>query len=158
MNKRVKEQFSAYIKSGNEDEKKQYLFKKKSVCQKLQIESLHNNKDIHLVVFAEMYCPDCAVFMPILQAIIEECENIIVEIYSRKSNRRLLENLTGNCKIPSVVRMDSKNKVVSKIIEMPETVYNRIRGDNKENVYSEYRKGLYDDLIVESIVKLIEKE
>jgi hypothetical protein len=110
------------------------------------------SKEKNLLIFAEPFCPDCR----ILVAIVERIRSlnslcINVEYLSRKDNFGKLNMLSENNKIPCVFLIDGI-KVTKILEEYPNTFEN-----SDENILA-YRKGQYNQLIINTILNILTKE
>ena len=76
------------------------------------------------------------------------------------TKEELLQELSGECRIPTIIKLDEKKQMKGKYIEFPQVVREKINGKNEEErkaIVEEVRSGKYNDEIQKEIIKLILK-
>lgn len=64
------------------------------------------NSIVNIVVFAEIYCPDCRALIPYLEKFARKNEKININIFPRKGNEKYVERHSKESKIPLVLVED----------------------------------------------------
>ena len=78
----------------------------------------------------------------------------------KEGKEELLQELSGECRIPTIIKLDEKKQMKGKYIEFPQVVREKINGKNEEErkaIVEEVRSGKYNDEIQKEIIKLILK-
>lgn len=114
-------------------------------------------KKIKLILFAEVYCPDCRVFVPFIEKIRRENKNIEIEIKKRSGMEKEAEKEYGVTRIPTLLRPTASGYI--KIYEeFPEIVMEKLKKNGAGNtiqLIQEYRIGRYNKDIEKQIVERI---
>ncbi|MDP4089572.1 MAG: thioredoxin family protein [Bacillota bacterium] len=113
---------------------------------------------VNIVVFSEGYCPDCKVVVPYLVRMAELNENIHIKYFLRKGNEELLQNLSGETRIPTVVTFDYNMNPKGIFVEVPAELKAEMSGKGLEDIkklISQYREGKYNDLVEKSLLDII---
>lgn len=123
------------------------------------IEKLKNIKnERNILVFAETYCPDSREVMAVLNEM-KKYVKINLYIFPRKDNEDELKKITGYAKIPTLIKLDkNKNITGDYFIEFPDKfrdiLKNKTETEIKDKIH-EFRRGKYNDLILEEIINKI---
>lgn len=151
--------FEEYLKK---DEKYEVMYKKcyeNTLLSEENIDKIKELKEtVNIVIFSEGYCPDCAVTLPFLEKIQSYNKNIKIGIFPRSGNEQLIEEFTGDSRIPTVLSFSKNMEPKGAYVEVPEEVTTKlISSPSKErgNLIEDYRKGKYNNLIEEQLVKII---
>ena len=160
--------YSGYLESDllEYKEKQEKIFSKIELDDKniKKIKKIHNT--VNLVVFAEVYCPDCRALLPYIEKIRSLNSKINVSIFPRKGNENYLTAHSKEGKIPTVVMEDLKkgDEIFVPILEeFPEKIKNEILSltdeDEKSKLIYEYRTGHrnneIENYLVEKILKIL---
>ena len=110
-------------------EKQEKIFEKIELSQKniKKIKGIHNT--VNLVVFAEIYCPDCRALIPYIEKIKNLNSKINVSIFPRKGNENYLTAHSKEGKIPTILMEDLKKGdeiFVPVFEEFPDKIKNEI--------------------------------
>lgn len=143
----------------------------KGIIDRLNEQSQLINKDLHkvrnienklnILVFGEPRCKDAATEIPFLLKLSELNKNIEVKFLRREGNEELLEELSGERKVPTFLILNEKGNTVRKYIEFPIGVKEILLSTEKEKVQDiidNMRKGKYNDLIQEDIIRFLTGE
>ena len=110
-----------------------------------------------MVLFAEIYCPDCRVFVPFIEKIRKENKNIEIEIKKRSGMEKEAEKDYGVTRIPTLLRQSTSGYI--KIYEeFPEVLREKMKktgAGNTIQLIQEYRIGRYNKEIEKQIVERI---
>ena len=147
-------------------EKQEKIFEKIELKQEniKKIKAIQNT--VNLVVFAEIYCPDCRALVPYIEKIRSLNSKINVSIFPRKGNENYLTAHSKEGKIPTVLMEDLKkgDEIFVPILEeFPEEIKNEISAFSEEteksNLVYEYRTGHrnneIENYLVEKILKIL---
>lgn len=152
--------FEQYIKKGNDLQTEAllnvYKGTKLSSSTKEKLNDL--NQVVNVVVFSESYCPDCTVTVPFVKRIQEQNDNIKLFFFDRKGNEEIMEELTGDARIPTVVTFTEDMEPKGAYVEIPKAVLERLVeiGHEKQNeLIQQYRSGKYNTYIEEDLVKIV---
>ncbi|HEX2945633.1 MAG TPA: thioredoxin family protein [Clostridia bacterium] len=123
-------------------------------------------EDRELVVFCDTYCNDCRVTLALLENLRRSAPSVGYRIVSREGNEGLMERLSGDNGIPLIVEIgegstrnsNSGDLKGAKLIfnEFPDVLLDDMLEadpDNKEKLITDYRKGLYKDIMLKQIVE-----
>lgn len=115
----------------------------------------------HIVVFAEPHCRDVAKTVPFLLKLSDLNNKISVKFLRKKGNEKLLEKLTGEVKIPTILILDNLGEVERKYVEFPKGVKEILKNtkvEETQEVVDNMRNGKYDHLIQDDLIKFITGE
>lgn len=123
-----------------------------------KINSIH--RKIKVLVFAEIWCPDCVINVPALKKICDINENIKMKIVSREGNEEYLNDykIDGKVKIPTFLFMDEDFKGIGTFIEIPDLVKKIVAKGNQVDIIvakRKYRKGEFTKETIKDILKII---
>ena len=99
--------------------------------------------------------------IPFLLKLSELNKNIEVKFLRREGNEELLEELSGERKVPTFLILNEKGNTVRKYIEFPIGVKEILLNTDKEKVQDiidNMRKGKYNNLIQEDIIRFLTGE
>jgi len=136
------------------------IYEKISVSEDLKQEISEIDRIVYVLVFAEIWCPDCMINVPVLQRMAEINPHIRMSIVSREGNEAYMENykLNGKPKIPTFVFMNEAYEELGVFIEQPQVVSEvEIKGKQVEIIVAKrkYRKGEYYIETIREIMGLI---
>ncbi|MEG6566697.1 thioredoxin family protein [Thermoanaerobacterium saccharolyticum] len=150
--------FNEFIKS--EDNKNPEIFKNRFETVTID-ESIKNIKDnsrvSSVLAFAESWCPDCQVSVPIMAKICAILE-IDFHILKRKGYEKDMMTLCKDkeAKIPTFVFLNHDLNVLDVWIERPKTIKELVaKGDN--DFRSDYVNGAYDKEIIDELLEKISR-
>ena len=118
---------------------------------------------IYILVFAEIWCPDCMINIPALQKIAHINPNVKISILPREGNEKYMTRyeIAGKPKIPTFVILDDEYEEMGAFIENPKKLKEIAKQSNEVEVTilrRKYRKGAYiKDTIIE-ILDIIESK
>lgn len=117
------------------------------------------NKDINILAFAEIWCPDCMINVPALQKIHNSNQNISFKIIKREGNEKFLNDFmeNGKVKIPTFIVLEN-DKVLGAFIERPKFVKNIENSTNQVDIIvtkKKYRNGEYINETIKDILDII---
>ena len=143
----------------------------RGIIDRLNEQSQLINKDLHkvrniknklnILVFGEPRCKDAATEIPFLLKVSELNKTIEVKFLRREGNEELLEELSGERKVPTFLILNEKGNTVRKYIEFPIGVKEILLNTDKEKVQDiidNMRKGKYNNLIQEDIIRFLTGE
>ncbi len=144
-------------------EKTLELYEKISIPEALTQEIRKLNRTINVLVFAEIWCPDCMINVPVLQKMSDINSNIKIRIVSRSGNEALMEayKLKGKPKIPTFVFMNEGYEELGIFIEQPKVVKEvELKGKQVEIIVAKrkYRKGEFYIETIEEIMGIINRQ
>lgn len=118
------------------------------------------NKRINVLVFAEIWCPDCVINLPALKKICDLNKSVEMKIVSREGNEKHFHayGFKDKLKIPTFVFMDTKFKVLGTFIEIPSVIKEVMaKGDQVDTIVAKrkYRKGEFTKETIEDILRII---
>jgi hypothetical protein len=152
--------FDEYLEKSEENQKEALL--KAYANTKLSSEAenkLRNLKaPIHVIVFSEGYCPDCTVTVPFIKRMQEVNGNLRVVFHPRRGNEALMEELTGDARIPTVVTFTEEMDPKGAYVEVPQALVEKMASvghDRQKELISAYRQGKYNDFIEKELLHII---
>lgn len=118
------------------------------------------NKKIHILAFAELWCPDCIINLPALKKINDINPNIIFRILPRDGYEEYMEKykIGGKPKIPTYVILNDKFEEQGAFIENPKVVKDIVNKGNQVEIIvakRKYKKGEYVNDTIEEIINII---
>lgn len=146
--------YDNYMKLGTDEDKQMNIeFYKKSPIHNEDI-TLSSDEASNIVVFSMTRCKDAATVTPILMQIAKSNPNVTVNFFDRDGNEELLEKLTGEVRIPTILKLDSKGNIRKKFLEFPTVVKEEINKnpENKESIVSSFRENKYFNEIKKDIL------
>lgn len=150
--------YKEYLKNGSEMDaaKQEKILTKIEINQDLQEKIKAYDKKVELMVFAELFCPDCKATVAILEKVAELNDNINITYYPRTTNLEVLQKLSGAAKIPTVINADTKEVIM---IEFTDYVYEQFGRDKlaKAEIVYNSRTGKYNNENIEELIAKILK-
>lgn len=106
------------------------------------------DKEINILGFSELWCPDCQINLTVMDYITTLNPNITLRLQSREGNEEVIKAHSddGRVKIPTFIYLDSNFNKIGEFIELPSNVKAIEALDNqveKIKTKKEYRKGKY---------------
>ncbi|BEP30168.1 thioredoxin family protein [Helicovermis profundi] len=116
-----------------------------------------------ILVFGELWCPDCTVNISALQILSKFNKKIEFRILPRNGFENDIKELTGldEVKIPTIIVMNNTYKIKGQFIERPQEI---LELENEENQVKrivnmkEYRNGLYIGETIKEIIEIIKRD
>jgi thiol-disulfide isomerase/thioredoxin len=132
------------------------------VNQELENKVKEIQEIVHILVFGEIWCPDCMINVPALQKMADMNDKIIVRIVSREGNEAYMTNysLNGKPRIPTFIVMNHEFQVKGVFVEQPQALKDIVvKGNQAEIIVArrKYQKGEYTNDTIKEIVGMIEK-
>ncbi|MEG2353206.1 MAG: thioredoxin family protein [Clostridium sp.] len=118
------------------------------------------NREINILAFAEIWCPDCIINVPALKKISKVNSLIQFTIIGREGNEVYLEDYKeeGKAKVPTFIVMNSCYEVLGAFIERPRVIKDiEVCGDQVKVIVEKrnYRAGKYINECIEEILDII---
>lgn len=112
----------------------------------------------NILAFAENWCPDCQVSLPIAAKITSYNKNFKLSILKREGNEEHMKPyyIDGKAKIPTFVFMDKDFKEIGHWIERPMSVKELVK-NGEADWRKDYLKGKYDNDIIDEIVNTLSR-
>ena len=149
--------YKDYIKTGtNEDLEMNKEFYKKSPIHNSK-ENIEIKEKTNIAVFSMTRCKDAATVTPVLLELAQNNANINIKFFDKAGNEDLLENLTGEVRIPTILKLDDKGNIKDKFVEFPKEVKVVIEKNpkNKDIIVSDFRNDKYFDSLKSEIIRLL---
>lgn len=123
-----------------------------------RIKSIH--KKIKVLLFAESWCPDCIVSVPILVKMAKVNKNIEYTILPRKGYENFLNNYQyeGKPKIPTFVFYDENFNELGAFIEIPQKIKSIYEKGYQPDIITarrEYREGKYSEVVADEFLRIM---
>ncbi|TYP58507.1 thioredoxin family protein [Thermosediminibacter litoriperuensis] len=118
-------------------------------------------KKVRVLVFAEPWCPDCIVSLPVLVKITEINGLIDFTILPREGYEDFLENYKyeGKPRIPTFIFMNEEFEELGAFVEIPQMLKDiYARGYQPDIIVArrDYRQGKYAEVIAGDFLEIIE--
>ena len=116
------------------------------------------NKPVRILVITSTMCKDSATILPFLVKLSQFNDNINVKFLLKKDNEELLNKLSSDMKIPTILALDNNNNVIRKFVEFPKGLKEILINNPKEKtqeIIDEMRRGKYNNLIQLDLIKFI---
>jgi hypothetical protein len=122
------------------------------------IEKIKFKDEVNILAFAESWCPDSQVNVPIVAKIASYNKNFKLRILKREGNEEHMKPyyIDGKAKIPTFVFMDKDFKEIGHWIERPGIV-KELAKSGEEDWRRDYLKGKYDKNVIEEIVNILSR-
>ena len=150
--------YEEYLKTATDEEREmiEEFFNRAVVSEEKinEINSIENKVDI--AVFSITRCKDAASAIPFLIKLSENNKNINIKFWDREGNEKILEELTGAGRVPSILKIEN-GQVVKSYIEFPKVLDEKINNnlEEKENFVNDLRSNKYDKEIEKEIFNII---
>ncbi len=120
--------------------------------------ALNKIKKAQVLVFGEVWCPDCVINIAALEILAQTNSNIEYKILPREGNEEILGTLTpdGSARIPTFISVDDDYQAKGFFLEKPKAVKAVESGDDQVKrivVKRDYRNGKY---LLDTLEELIE--
>ncbi|MBT1278580.1 thioredoxin family protein [Thermoanaerobacter sp. CM-CNRG TB177] len=151
--------FEEFVKESEENIAKRIKERyEKTVLDEDLIEKIKFKDEINILAFAESWCPDSQVNVPIVAKIASYNKNFKLRILKREDNEEHMKPyyIDGKAKIPTFVFMNKDFKEIGHWIERPEIVKELAKSGEGE-WKRDYLKGKYDKNIIEEIVNILSR-
>lgn len=114
------------------------------------------NKEINILVVAQVFCPDCRAVVPFFEKFSRLNNKIKITYSSRDESQDILKEKTGVAKIPTVFYNDGK-ELHTMLIEFPNVVVDAINTnpDNYDDVKYNFRIGKFNSEIEKELVNYL---
>jgi len=109
------------------------------------------------LVFAEMWCPDCIVNLPVLKKISDLSNKVEFRILPREIDLMERYRVDGRAKIPTFVFLDEDYNELGCFIEMPEKVRKKIPASDElkaADIIKRHRKGEFIQEALDEILNI----
>ena len=126
---------------------------------KKEIQKIH--VPIHVLVFAEIWCPDCMINVPILQKMADLNPNFKIAILPKKGYEKHMEalNPSSKPKMPTFVFLDEDFQPIGVFVEQPKALEEINRRGKKAEILvakRKYRKGEFSNETIQEILDIIQ--
>ncbi len=149
-----------YMKSGDNAIRESMIDKCKNIYingrRTRAIEAV--SKKVHMLIFADMNCPDCAVVLPIIEKMRSLNQNIAYKIVKMIDYKDKMNDIFGEAKVPTIVIMDEQFRMIGLYIEFTKNLRNLQRTMDKDmfkKVVARFRTGEFDKYVVDDILTCI---
>ena len=120
------------------------------------------DKPIKVLIFAEIWCPDCTINVPVLQKMADINPNFKISIVSREGHEAFMDDykVNGKPKIPTFIFMNEAYERLGVFIEQPQIVKAvEAKGKQVEIIVAKrkYRKGEYYIETMKEIMDIVQK-
>lgn len=155
--------YEEYLLSANEEETTFINeLNKQGVILNEGIEKIKAIKEpLNILVITSTRCKDSATIIPFLMKLAEFNKNINIKFLLKNNNEDMLEKMSGETRIPTIMLLNDKGEVQRKIIEFPLGVKKILLENSKEKtqeIIDDMRSGKYNKLIQEDIISLFTGE
>lgn len=118
------------------------------------------DKEVRVLAFAEIWCPDCVINLPALKKICDLNNSIKMKIVSREGNEEYLNDhrIDGKPKIPTFLFLDEEFKEIGAFIEIPSIIKQVMSNGSQVDIIvtkRKYRKGELIEETIKDILKII---
>ncbi|WP_432404892.1 thioredoxin family protein [Wukongibacter sp. M2B1] len=118
------------------------------------------DKEVRVLAFAEIWCPDCVINLPALKKICDLNNFIKMKIVSREGNEEYLNDhrIDGKPKIPTFLFLDEEFKEIGAFIEIPSIIKQVMSNGSQVDIIvtkRKYRKGELIEETIKDILKII---
>lgn len=114
-----------------------------------------------LEVYAELFCPDCAVLVPYLEEVAAWRPEASLRFFPREGNEERLCALSGEARIPTVVARGRGGSRGEVFLERPRVVRELLAaasGEERVRIVSAYRNGAFATVLEEELGDLLTGE
>ena len=111
------------------------------------------NKEIKILCFAQVYCPDCRAIVPFIKKFSDLNSNIKIDYLPREGHEDLLKKLTDTVKIPTLVSQ-KEDKLSVFLLEFPNIVQKEMKEnpENYDEIKYDFRIGKYNKEIEKELI------
>ncbi len=145
-----------------------YKIKQEKIYDRIElkeenIEKIKNIKStINIVVFAEIYCPDCRALIPFIEKFNRLNEKINLNIFPREGNEKYLEIHSELSRIPLVLIEDIQkgedefvNIFEERLPSINEKLSELEKSEEKDDLIYRWRTGKFNEELEEYLIKRI---
>jgi len=113
---------------------------------------------VFILVFAEIWCPDCMINVPALQKMRDINPNIQISILSREDNESYIEayKFGDKIKIPTFIIFDADYNEKGVFVEYPQTVKDIVAKGNELEITVARRKYKKGEYIADTILEILD--
>lgn len=118
------------------------------------------DKNIKVLVCAEIWCPDCMINVPVLKKMQDYNKNIQISIVKKEGNENFFKyySISDSIKIPTFIFYDDKFNKLGSFIEYPKKIKDVVSKGNQSRIIvtkRKYRKGEYAQETLKDILNII---
>jgi len=109
-------------------------YKKLTVSRELIDKIKEISRHLHVLVFAEGWCPDCQVNLPVLRKMVDISGKLDMRILPRSGNEDIMEPfyIDGKPKIPTFVFLNKDFEIIGMWIERPDVVKKLLSDEDED--------------------------
>lgn len=158
--------YNSYLESDliEYKEKQEKIYEKINFSES-SIKKIHQiDTTINLVIFAELYCPDCRALIPFVEKLRLLNSKINISIFPRKGNEVYLSKHSLNASIPTILMedlKDGKENFITIFDEFPPLIkeeFSKLNEEDKEKAIYDYRTGKRNLEIENYLVDILTKK
>lgn len=118
------------------------------------------DKNINILICAEMWCPDCMINVPVIEKMKQLNKNISLSIVGKEGNEEFFKKYAPeeNIKIPTFVIYDENFREMGSLVEHPKKIKEILSNSNQPNrivAMRKYRKGEFAKETLDDILDII---
>lgn len=145
-------QYMQYLETGEPVDREKHLHYLKKMMLSREEAKLFQTiyEPVKLLVFCDISCNDCRIFLAILENIRRMNPQIQYRIANREENREVMTQLDMNCRIPLAVKITEQNPVVL-FNELPDALRVQmccLQQEEADILRMDYRKGFHKDVVM----------
>lgn len=151
--------YNEYIDKLNDEHKLQLIKSYEDITLSQNTKTFFSDfpEEVKVVIFSEGYCPDCSLIIPFIRKIQECNSKVSISILSRDENVDLLEECSGEARIPTIMTFKKDMEPIGLYVEFPKEFKDSMKNLNENNrieLIKQFREGKYNDIIEKDIMKL----
>ena len=144
-------------------EKTLELYNRIEIDEELQEKIQTIDEPIHVLVFAEIWCPDCMINVSILQRLADINPHIQISIVSKEGNEEYIEKINpgGKPRVPTFVFLNKDFELFGVFIERPKALKEiEKRGKQAEILVAKrkYKKGEFSKETIQEILDIVKNK
>lgn len=118
------------------------------------------NDKVHILVCAEMWCPDCMINVPVIEKMRLLNSNINISIVGKEGNEEFFKKYAPeeSVKIPTFVVFNKDFEEMGSLVEHPTIIKDILVSSNQPNrivAMRKYRKGEYAKETLDDLLQII---